>query len=120
MLEAIKEDLKRWGHNRQSVWNWDESIDIPTLLQKIEDWYYKTKEIKYNIEAFNLGTDNFECSDLFEFLVHHELVKNANLKYPIIINNKWQVIDWRHRICKAILEWKKEIKAIQIMDSPVI
>lgn len=120
MLKNIELDLLRWGYNRQTVSNENEEIDIPSLIQKIKDWFYETKKFKYNIEAFNLATDNFKCDNLFEFLVHYKLTENAELKYPIIINNQWQVIDWRHRICKAILKWKKEIDAIQILDSTII
>lgn len=120
MIELIEKDLLRWGYNRQSVWEWDDNIDILSLLQKIEDWYYETKKIKFNIEVYNLATDGFECNNLFDILLHYKLIENADLKYPIIINNHWQVIDWRHRICKAILKWKKEIDAIQIMCDKVI
>lgn len=122
MLEPIEIDLKRWGYNRQTVWVTEDSegITIPQLIQKIEDWYYQTKKLKYNIEAFNLRTDSFDCNNLFEFLVHLKMTENSNLKYPIIINNQWQVIDWRHRICKAILQGKKELDAIQILDDTVI
>lgn len=120
MLKTIELDILRWGYNRQTVWNWDNVVEIPNLIQKIKDWFYETKEFKYNIEAFNLATDSFKCDNLFDFLVHYKLTENADLKYPIIINKQWQIIDWRHRICKAILQWKKEINAIQILDCLVI
>lgn len=120
MLETIELELLRWWHNRQKIKDEENEINISSLLQRIKDWVYKTKKLKYNIECFNLETDSFDCLDLFDFLLHYKLVENAELKYPIIINNKWQVIDWRHRICKAILQWKKEIEAIQILDNSVI
>ena len=120
MIKAIEEELLSWGFNRQSIWEGENIIDIPFLIQKIEDGFYKTKKFKYNIEAYNLSKDSFDCDNLFEFLVHYKLVENADLSFPIIINNMGQVIDWRHRICKAILLWKKEIDAIQILDSTVI
>ena len=98
----------------------DESIAIATLINRIEQWYYQTRKIDLSIDIYNLKTDGFKCDNLFEFLTHYELVKNSDLNYPVIINNEWQVIDGRHRICKAILKWDKKIKAIQILDSTVI
>lgn len=122
MIEAIKIDTLRRGHNRQSIGVSEESewITISSLIQRIEDWYYQIKKLKYNIEVFNLRSDSFSCDSLFEFLVHCKKIEDANLKYPIIINNEWQVIDGRHRICKAILQGDKEIDAIQILDSTII
>lgn len=118
MIKIIEDDLLKWWHNRQAVW--EDKVDIAWLIQRVEDWYYKTRKVKYNIEVFNLATDNFECNDLFQFLVHYKLVENSDLQYPIIINKKWQVVDWRHRICKAILLWHKTIEAVQIMDDNII
>lgn len=115
MIECIKQELKTWSWERQKIWN----IPIPVLLKRIEDWCYKTKELKLNLEVYNLGVESFSCENLFEFLTHYELVKKSSLKYPVIINNAWQVVDWRHRICKAISLWIKEISAIQILNDSI-
>ena len=120
MREALKQCIKAFDWKAQSVWEEDESIAIATLINRIEQWYYQTRKIDLSIDIYNLKTDGFKCDNLFEFLTHYELVKNSDLNYPVIINNEWQVIDGRHRICKAILKWDKKIKAIQILDSTVI
>jgi hypothetical protein len=116
MLDSINEEIKSWWMNRQQVW-W---LPIPNLIQRIKDWYYKTKECKLNLEIYNLADTGFKCSNLFEFITHYKLTENSDLKYPVIINRLWQVIDWRHRICNAIMLWIKEIDAIQILDSEVV
>ena len=41
---------------------------------------------------------------------HIKRIKEANLKYPIIMYNNW-IIDGMHRITKAKLEGKKTLKA---------
>lgn len=120
MLENIKQEVKDWNWKSQHIWNWKNIVSIPNLIARIERWEYKIKNIKYNIKYFNLAWDNFECWDLFEFLTHIKLVENSDLQYPIILNNKWQVIDWRHRICKAILEWKEEIDWVMILNDTII
>jgi len=116
MIKCIDEDIKRWWFNRQEV-GWTK---VSALVQHIADGVYKTEEIDYNIENYNLALDWFDSADLFDFLVHYKLVESADLSYPIIVNNHWQVVDWRHRICKAILQWKKTIKGIKILDDSII
>lgn len=116
MLDAIQEKIKPWAFARQEVW-W---VKIISVVQRIKDWIYKTKEVKLQLDVFNLDTYNFEVNNLSDFLVHCVLVNNSDLNYPVIINNNWVVIDWRHRICKAILMWLTSIDAIMILDDEVI
>lgn len=44
----------------------------------------------------------------------YKRIQNANTYFPIIIHRDGTVLDWHHRIVKAILEWKKHIKAYRI------
>jgi len=120
MLDNIKQEVKKWDWKSQNIWEWDNKEAIATLISRIDRWYYKTKEIEIDLKVHNLATDNFTCNSLFDFLTHMQLVKNAKLKYPVIVNNRWEVIDWRHRICKAIMQGKKSIKWVMIMDCSVI
>jgi len=90
------------------------------MINDIERGFYKTKEVKIDLQVYNLSQDFFECTNLFEFLVHMELVNKAQIKYPVIVNREWRVIDGRHRICKAIMKWHKSIKWIMILDSKVV
>ena len=120
MLEAITINEKRWDWKAQSVWEWENITQIASLINRVESGYYKTKKLKLDLDIVNLEAYTFSCPNIFEFMTHYKLVENASLDYPIIINNLWQIIDWRHRICKAILLGKKKIKAIQILDSTVI
>lgn len=120
MLEPIKISVKTWDWKAQTVGGEDNKVAIWVILNRIESWYYKTKKLKLNIEVYNLRSDSFDCWNLFDFLTHYRLVENAKLKYPVIINSEGQVIDGRHRICKAILKGLKEVDAIQILDARVI
>ena len=120
MKIAIDENVKTWDWKSQNIWEWENLIPIPTLIDRVERWYYKTKEVNIDLQVYNLRVESFTCDTLFQFLTHFTLVENADLKYPVILNNEWQVIDWRHRICKAIMRWYKSIKWIMILDSKVI
>lgn len=120
MLQAIKRRVKDYNWKTQKVWKDDDTVQIPSIIGKIENGDYSIKELDLDLEIYNLRTDSFSCEDLFEFCVHYQLVQNADLKYPVIINCQGQVVDGRHRICKAILQWKKTIKAIQVLDDYII
>lgn len=116
MLDVLNIELKKWDYKAQKIWD----VNISTLINDLENNYYQTKEVEINIEVFDLHNYSFECDNLFSFLTHYKLVENADLNFPIILNREWHIIDWRHRLCKAILEWRKIIKGIMILDSKVI
>lgn len=113
MKEAIKYNVKSFDWKWQTYW--DENIS--TIISRIERWFYNTKEVEIDLSVIDLSKYNFYCPDLFEFITHFELVKKAKLKYPVIVNQTWNIIDWRHRLCKAIIQWKKKLKWIMILDS---
>jgi hypothetical protein len=55
---------------------------------------------------------------LREIARHCEKINNASLKYPIILNADGSLMDGGHRLCKAILEGHKTIKAVQFTSMP--
>ena len=122
MLEVIELNIKSWDWKWQTIWSkksWDSWYPVSVILNRIESWYYQTKEVKVNIETISLATYSFETNDLFDFMTHYKLVENSDLSYPIILNRKWEIVDWRHRLCKAILQWHKTIKWVMILDSDI-
>lgn len=120
MLYTIKENLKRWNWRSQGIWQDDNRTAIPNLIDEVERWFYKTREVNIDLQVIDLSKDSFDCPNLFEFLTHYKLVENADLKYPVILNREGTIIDGRHRLCKAILEWKKTLKWVMILDSKII
>lgn len=120
MKECFEYENKRWDWKAQFIWEWDNQTPISTLINRIESKYYQTKELELNLNCIDLTSYLFKTEDLFDFISHYNLVLNSDLSYPIIINKKWHIIDWRHRLCKAIIEWKETIKAIIIIDADVI
>ena len=116
MIDNINLELKRWDWKRQTV----EGISVAALIWRIEWWAYKTKPVKVQLDTVNLSAYWFTTENLFDFAVHCRIIEKANLKYPVIINSHWYIIDWRHRLIKAILKWKKEIDWIMIMDNSII
>lgn len=111
MRETIKIALKSWDRKLQK---YGES-SIASVVWRIESWTYKTKKVKLDLETIGLDYlyNNYSLHDMAVFCI---LVDRCKLKYPIIIDNKWNVIDWRHRICKALMQGKKTIDAIMILE----
>ena len=123
MLDSIKEYLKTWDWRCQWIWQDDNGksiIEVSTLISRIDSWNYKTKEVEIDLSVYNLQSYNFTIDDLYDFISHYKLVQNANLEYPVILNRRWSIIDGRHRLCKAILNWEKKLKWIMIIDSDVV
>ena len=122
MLDNIEYNLKTWDWKSQTIWKVneeDEALLVPVLIGRLERWYYQTKEVEIDLSVINLSRYGFSTDDLFDFMTHYKLVENADLKYPVILNRRWIIIDWRHRLCKAILQGKKKLKWIMILDSDV-
>lgn len=58
---------------------------------------------------------NLRLSDL---VGHMMSVNNADLKYPIVLDEDGSIMDGRHRVMKALLEGKKTIKAVRFEENP--
>ncbi len=56
---------------------------------------------------------------LREVLKHFERIQTADLTYPIIHDYYGSQMDGGHRLCKAILEGRTKIKAVQFPSLPV-
>lgn len=55
---------------------------------------------------------------LRELAGHMIAVQNANLKYPIILDEDGEIMDGRHRLMRAIIEGKETIKAVRFDENP--
>ena len=55
---------------------------------------------------------------LRELVGHIKSVNDADLSFPIILDEDGEIMDGRHRIMKAILTGKKTIKAVRFEVNP--
>ncbi len=60
----------------------------------------------------------WQINDLDDFIFHMNRCKNADLKYPIIIDNLGVICDGLHRICKAIVLGQTSVKAVRLEEMP--
>lgn len=53
-----------------------------------------------------------------EFVSHVKKVNDADLSYPIILDDEGYIMDGRHRVAKAILIGEKTIKFVRFDETP--
>ncbi len=71
-------------------------------------------EFDLYLNQFDFQSHHFECTDLVEFASHMKHVQEADLSYPVILNEKGAMLDGRHRMVKALLEGKESVKAKRV------
>jgi hypothetical protein len=62
--------------------------------------------------------NKYEKITLREMVMHMQAVNNADLTYPIILDEDGEILDGRHRIIKALLNGEKTIKAVRFDENP--
>jgi len=60
----------------------------------------------------------YDSLTLREMVMHFNAVNEADLNYPIILDEDGEVMDGRHRIMKAIIEGESAIKAVRFDSNP--
>jgi hypothetical protein len=60
----------------------------------------------------------YENLTLRDFVMHMNAVNNADLNFPIILDEDGELMDGRHRLMKAMLNGCKTIKAVRFDENP--
>jgi hypothetical protein len=55
---------------------------------------------------------------LREMVTHMRAVQDANLEYPIIMDEDGEIMDGRHRMMKAMLDGQNTIKVVRFHKNP--
>ena len=97
-------------HRGNKIWN------AQTLYNFAKAKEYPVRDMPlWNID---LTVEPFECNQLHSFIFQCKRVRDCSLDYPIILDEVGQIADGYHRLCKAILEGRKTIKAIRLLEMP--
>lgn len=83
--------------------------------------YDATKRLKpFNIPLRGIRMDYqpWGLGNVQSFCYHVKRVEDADMKYPIILTPDGTIADGWHRIAKAILEDRKNIKAVRLLVMP--
>lgn len=81
-------------------------------------------ELSKNMPILEIPLDHlnichtYESVTIRDMIMHINAIKNADLSYPIIIDEDGEILDGRHRIMKAILEGANSIKAVKFDENP--
>lgn len=67
-----------------------------------------------HLNVFN----KYESLTLRDMAMHINAVNNADLSYPIILDEDGEIMDGRHRIIKAMISGEKTIKAVRFDKNP--
>lgn len=113
MIKTIKVQLKERDWRKQTTYG-DKSV--ANIIANVENKIYKTRNVILDLETINLSLPYSDMT-LFWIILFCVQSQKAKLKYPIIIDSLGQIVDWKHRVCKAICKGKTKIKAIQILES---
>lgn len=105
--------IKKWAdHNEQMSeigrhsWSVSRLIELSRDFPVVDvplDYLYVWK--KYDIT-------------MREFVMHMQAVLDADLSYPIIIDEDGEIMDGRHRIMKCLLNGHSTIKAVRFDENP--
>ena len=87
-------------------------VSFDNLIKEVKE--QKCKKFKMYLNSAYLGYTR-EIEGSMDFASHVERINNADLKYPIILNEVGFCIDGQHRIVKALLKKKKWIWAYRLV-----
>ena len=106
----------------------DMSFDESHFIKGTKKWFAKTlyNEVKkeklqpfdFPLATFDMSTVSFESENMENFLFQCKRVLNADKTIPIVFDASGQVADGYHRICKAILDGDRYIKAYRLNIMP--
>ena len=77
-----------------------------------------------DLEVFEIPLDHlnlyysYDSLTLRKMVMHMNAVNDADLSYPIILDEDGELMDGRHRIMKALLNGHKTIKAVRFDENP--
>lgn len=100
----VSEQVSRLGRNEWSVARLHSlSKDLPVMEIPLD-----------HLNVFN----TYEKLTLREMVMHMKAVNDADLDYPVILDEDGDIMDGRHRIMKALLLGLPTIKAVRFDENP--
>ena len=80
-----------------------EPIDLTQIVELDENHWYAN------------GSESPTCRSLLQ---HMQLIEEADLTFPVILDQEGRVMDGMHRVCKAVREGKDTIPAVRFATNP--
>ena len=96
------------------AWDVHRLIDLTLGLTPIDVPLEDIRELNESYWFSGEG-DQPTCRKIAE---HAQLINESSLEHPIIINTDGRVMDGMHRVCKALMNEMKSIKAFRLAATP--
>jgi len=88
---------------------------------KAEDLFEIAKGVKafdLPLAGVNLSSTPWGEQNIKSICHHMKRVNEADMSYPVILDDEGYICDGWHRVCKAVLEGRETIKAIRLEIMP--
>jgi hypothetical protein len=105
----------------------EEFIPVNTQMSRLgkSSWSVaRLLQLSKSLKVMDIPIDHlnvyykYDDLTLREMVTHIKAVNEANLDYPIILDEDGELMDGRHRIMKALLNGEKTIKAVRFDENP--
>ena len=99
----------------EQTFTWEKRVwRITRLIQLAKDLEPFEIPLKH-MNVYNLYPEIKSCKG---FVEHMQKVLDADLKFPIILDDEGYVMDGRHRVAKVLLEKRETILAVRFDETP--
>lgn len=106
---------KLWGVSNQNACDdHGGSWSVPYLIECAKNLPVMDIPLEHLCISRKLGS----AMTLRTFVSHMMHVRDADLKFPIILDEDGNIFDGLHRVAKALLEGRKTIKAVRFEINP--
>lgn len=78
----------------------------------------KLKTFRIPLKHLNIYNLHPRLESTMDFVDNVKRVVDADLNYPIILDEEGYIMDGRHRVAKCLMLGKKTIKAVRFKDTP--
>lgn len=111
--------MRKQYHFRRSdrgllAWDVDRLVELTAGLTPTEVPLSAIGELDETF-WFNSDTDRPTCRKV---ALHAKLIDETDLRFPIVLSQDGRVMDGMHRVCRAFVEGKESILAVQFSDDP--
>lgn len=110
--------MRKQYHSRKTkeghlIWDVDNLVEEAKDLQVVE---VRVEDISELDESYWFDEGhNPTCREVLEHMI---LIRDTDLKYPIILSSDGRVMDGMHRVVKAAFEGRETLKAVRFETDP--
>ena len=112
----MKIKIEKWcDHRSQSIRDGKKNWCVPVLIEKAKDLPVQEMPIQcLDFSQYN----GVAGTTMRQFVSNMRAVLDADMSFPIILDEDGWVMDGRHRIARALLEGHETIKFVRFEQNP--